>query len=144
MAPVEEKPYFFSKDANDTTSHILPSTDLMVPGVGMKKSSFHRGRFSCTRLHIYQNKRPDLYSNGSRFPRVSLSFHAGLNKTFSLMENGNAFRFLKACFGAEGEMNRIKNVQDCDSDMQLLRFALKCIDIPTASSPSLASFSRHL
>lgn len=117
MAPVEEKPYFFSKDTNGTTSHIPYSRDLIVLGVSMKNSSFCRGRFISTRLHFYQNKRPNLCSDNSWFQLVSFSFHVGLNMTFSLMENGN----LESVLLCRGWMNRISNVQYCDSNMGLLR-----------------------
>lgn len=143
MAPVEEKLYFFSNDTNDTTSHILHSRDVIVQGVGMKNSSSCRGRFISTRLHIYQNKRPNLYSDNSRFQRVSFRLHVGLNMTFSLMENGN----LKSVLWCRGWMNMINNVQYCDSNMGLLQLmcplAQHCIAIPTTSSPSLTTISHH-
>lgn len=94
MTPVEEK------HTNDATSHILLFQRCNGAGSRREKLLLSQRNVVCSRLHIYQKKRPYLYSDNSGYTR-ELSAPCGVEQDISI--DGKWESIERTCSTAEGE-----------------------------------------
>lgn len=94
MDPVEEK------HTNDATSHILLFQRCNGAGSRREKLLLSQRNVVCSRLHIYQKKRPYLYSDNSGYTR-ELSAPCGVEQDISI--DGKWESIERTCSTPEGE-----------------------------------------